>query len=296
MKVHYHYFPILLPILFPLCLWADDFPKNEKPITSYFALEEGKIAYTKSGSGKQNFILLPGIGDRKESYSDLVHLLKNDGNVYTFDLRGLGESDVSFTSYGPKETALDILSFIQKNNLQNVYIIANSMTAASAVYIQSKEKKRVLGMVLSGPFVRDKEPMSWVLKSMLQIAFRGPWGPSAWAKFYESLFPIQPPKDIEERKEKLKENLKEEGRMVALRSMLFAPKEECENELAHAKGNHIIIMGLKDPDFTNPEEETNWIRDTIGGKVYVYENGGHYTFVEEPNRFYSDIKSLWQKK
>lgn len=170
------------------------------------------------------------------------------------------------------------------------------MTAASAVYIQSKEKKRVLGLVLSGPFVRDNEPMSFALKSILQNMFRGPWGPSAWVKFYESLFPVQPPKDLEERKNRLRENLKQEGRMAAIRSMLFASKKECEDELNNAKGNHIIIMGAKDPDFDSPEQESNWIRDTIGGTVFLYENGGHYPFVEEPNRFYQNIQSLWQKK
>ncbi|TGL75585.1 alpha/beta hydrolase [Leptospira jelokensis] len=296
MKFLIRFFPILFLIGMPMILFAETNEFDEKLVTSFFQTKEGRIAYTKLGSGKKQFILLPGIGDRKESYLPLANLLAKEGTVYSFDLRGLGQSDVSFSSYGPKETALDVIHFIQKNNLENIYIIANSMTAASAVYIQANEKKRVLGLVLSGPFVRVKEPMSFGFKSMLQIMFRGPWGPSVWAKFYESLFPNQPPSDLEERKEKLKENLKEEGRMFALRSMLFASKKECEDELPNVKGNHIIIMGLKDPDFPSPEEEAYWIRDTIGGKVYLYENGGHYPFLEEPNRFYRDIQILWQKK
>lgn len=295
MKLNYHHFPFLMPILFPVLLFGESTPEP-KFVTQFFQTQEGKIAYSELGSGKNHFILLPGIGDRKESYSELAIQLAKDGKVYSFDLRGLGESDVNFSSYGPKETALDILSFIREKDLQNVYIIANSMTAASAVYIQSKENKRVLGLILSGPFVRDKEPLSFGLKSILQIAFRGPWGPSAWVKFYESLFPVLPPKDLEERKEKLKINLKEEGRMFAIRSMLFANKKECEDELLNIKGNHIIIMGLKDPDFSSPKEEALWIQDTIGGKVFLYENGGHYPFLEEPKRFYQDIQSLWQKK
>lgn len=296
MRSHYHMILLLVTIFFPLFLGADEIPKSQKQITSYFQTTEGKIAYYQLGSGKKNFILLPGIGDRKESYAELASLLSKDGNVYVFDLRGLGDSDINFNSYGPKETALDTLAFIREKNLKDVYIIANSMTAASAVYIQSKEKKRVLGLVLSGPFVRDNEPMSFALKSILQIMFRGPWGPSAWVKFYESLFPVQPPKDLEERKNRLRENLKQEGRMAAIRSMLFASKKECEDELNNAKGNHIIIMGAKDPDFDSPEREANWIRDTICGTVFLYENGGHYPFVEEPNRFYQNIQSLWQKK
>lgn len=296
MKATYHTIFIIFSFLFPYLIKGEDLKKEPSNQTSYFQTSEGRIAYLETGKGKRNLILLPGIGDRKESYAELAFLLEKDNTVYRFDLRGMGESDVSFSSYGPKETAEDILEFIREKDLKNVYIIANSMTAASAVYIRSKEKNRVHGLLLSGPFVRDKESLSFGMKTLIHLAFRGPWGPSAWASFYESLFPVHPPKDLKERSEKLKTNLTEEGRMAAVRSMMFAAKKECEEALPFASGNVIVVMGSKDPDFASPEEEAQWIAKTLDGSVKIYEDSGHYPFVEDPTRFSSDVKLLWQKK
>ncbi|MCW7493672.1 alpha/beta hydrolase [Leptospira sp. 2 VSF19] len=296
MKSIYHNLTLFFPFLFPCLFWMDGQLLGSPVSTSFFQREEGRIAFFKMGNGKRNLILLPGLGDRKESYFELSLLLAKENSVYSFDLRGLGESDVSFSSYGPKETAEDVLAFIREKDLQNVYIIANSMTAASAVYIRSKEKNRVHGLLLSGPFVRDKEPLSLGMKTLIHLAFRGPWGPSAWASFYESLFPVHPPKDIKERSEKLKMNLKEDGRMAAVRSMMFASKKECEMVLPLASGNVIVVMGTKDPDFDSPQEEADWIANTLNGSIKLYEDAGHYPFVEDPSRFSNDVQLLWQKK
>lgn len=296
MKTNYHKMILFFPFFFPYFLWGKDLTPELTTKTFYFQTNGGQVAYTKEGKGKLNIILLPGIGDRKESYIDLAKILAKENSVYRFDLRGLGESDSSFSSYGPKETAEDILAFIREKDLRDVYIIANSMTAASAVYIRSKEKTRVLGLALSGPFVRDKEPISFGMKALIHLAFRGPWGPSAWVSFYETLFPVHPPQDLKERSETLKMNLKEEGRMAAVRSMLLAPKTECEENLPQASGNVLVVMGSKDPDFDFPKEEAEWIANTLDGSVKIYEDVGHYPFVEEPSRFASDVKLLWQKK
>lgn len=148
---------------------------------------------------------------------------------------------------------------------------------------------------MSGPFVRDKADLSFGMKTLIHLAFRGPWGPSAWVSFYESLFPVHPPKDLKERSEKLKQNLSADGRMAAVRAMLFAPKKECEAALNIVRGNVIVVMGTKDPDFDSPEEEANWIGKTLGGEVEMYEGAGHYPFVEDPSRFSSDVQKLWQK-
>ncbi|MCG6145699.1 alpha/beta fold hydrolase [Leptospira bandrabouensis] len=296
MKNTYHKLTLFFPFIFPYLFLMDGQLFGSTTVTSFFQRDEGKIAYSKIGNGKRNLILLPGLGDRKESYFELSQILAKENSVYSFDLRGMGESDAIFSSYGPKETAEDILAFIKEKDLKNVYIIANSMTAASAVYIRSKEKNRVLGLLLSGPFVRDKGPLSLGMKALIHLAFRGPWGPSAWASFYESLFPVNPPKDLKERSEKLKMNLKEEGRMAAVRSMMFASKNECELALPLAFGNVIVVMGSKDTDFDSPKEEAEWIANTLMGSVKIYEDAGHYPFVEDPTRFSSDVQLLWQKK
>lgn len=268
---------------------------REKPKAELFQTSEGKVSYTVLGQGDRIFILLPGLGDLKENYEPLAKLLANNGKVYTFDLRGLGGSDVNFSGYGPKEVAEDIISFIEEKKIQSVYIIANSMTAASAIFIKSKLPERVSGLALSGPFVRDGEGTSLFMKAMIQIMFRGPWGPALWSSYYKSLYPEIKPPELQAHAENIKQNLKEEGRMGVVRSMIFASKKDCEEKLDYVNGNVIVVMGAKDPDFPDPESEAKWIAERTNGSYYIFEKSGHYPYRDEVERFYKTIQVLWQK-
>ncbi|MDF3822059.1 alpha/beta hydrolase [Leptospira sp. 96542] len=261
-----------------------------------FQSDGGQISYLKMGSGSKNFILLPGIGDLKENYLPLAKDLEKEGTVYLMDLRGLGGSDVSFSSYGPNETAADTIGFIQTNGLENVYIIANSMSAASAIIVKKKLPYQIKGLALSGPFVRDKELPSFGVKLAIQIGFRGFWGASAWTSYYESLYPKNKPQDLEIHLQNIKSNLQEEGRLIALRSMLFAPKKESEEAIAAIQGGVVVVMGALDPDFESPEEEAKWIAEKTKGSYFLFETSGHYPYREEPGRFLKAIEFLWQKK
>ncbi len=263
---------------------------------SYFAAKEGKISYFKIGSGVRNVILIPGIGDTKENYSELAEILSHNAVVYGMDLRGMGGSDVGFSSYGPEETGKDIVAFIRENKLTNVSIISNSMSAASAVYAASELPKEVEEIVLTGPFVREGEGLNWFMKLLINGMFRGPWGASAWKSYYQSLYPNFKPSDLESHSDFLKQNLKEEGRLSALRSMLFAEKKECESRIKSVKSKVLILMGSEDPDFPNPEEEAKWIASEMNASYVMYPGAGHYPYKEDPSKTADLVRQIWQKK
>ncbi|TGN14407.1 alpha/beta fold hydrolase [Leptospira ilyithenensis] len=261
-----------------------------------FPGKEGAIAYFKMGSGSRNVILVPGIGDTKENYLELAQILAKDVTVYGMDLRGMGGSDTSFSSYGPEETGKDIVRFIQENHLTHVTVISNSMSAASAVYSAAELPEQIEAIVLTGPFVRDGEGMGWFMKLVVSGMFRGPWGAGAWKSYYQSLYPKNKPADLEEHSEFIKSNLQEEGRLSALRSMLFAGKGNCEQRIGNVKSKVLVLMGTDDPDFENPEEEAIWIAKQTKADYVMFENAGHYPYKEDPKRTADLVKEIWQKK
>ncbi|BDA79561.1 hydrolase [Leptospira kobayashii] len=261
-----------------------------------FPGNEGAISYFKMGSGARNIILVPGIGDTKENYLELAQILAKDATVYGMDLRGMGGSDTGFSSYGPEETGKDIVRFIEENHLTRVTVISNSMSAASAVYSAAELPKQIEAIVLTGPFVRDGEGIGWFMKLIIGGMFRGPWGAGAWKSYYQSLYPKNKPVDLEEHSEFLKSNLKEEGRLSALRSMLFAGKGDCEKRIANVKSKVLVIMGTDDPDFEDPEKEAKWIAEQMKAEYVMFENAGHYPYKEDPERTAGLVKAIWQKK
>ena len=92
---------------------------------------QGRIAYEVSGSGPL-LVLVPGMGDLRTTYRSLVPPLVEAGyRVAAMDLRGHGDSDMTFASFGDAVTGQDVLSLIAELGGPAV-VVGNSMGAGAA--------------------------------------------------------------------------------------------------------------------------------------------------------------------
>src|ERR1700678_2545364 len=116
--------------------------------TTYLARPEGRIGYDIGGQGPL-VVLVPGMGDLRRAYRFLAPDLREAGyRVACTDLRGHGDSDPTFTSYGDEHTAGDIAALIA--DLGGPAVIAgNSMAAGSAVLTAAQHPELVSGLVLA---------------------------------------------------------------------------------------------------------------------------------------------------
>ena len=98
---------------------------------------EGSVAYEVAGAGPL-IVCVPGMGDLRASYRLLQpQLLAAGYQVAVMDLRGHGDSGVSFAEYGDEPTAGDIASLIAELGGPAV-IVGNSMAAVSAVLVAAR--------------------------------------------------------------------------------------------------------------------------------------------------------------
>jgi len=78
--------------------------------TSYLSCPEGRIGYDVAGDGAL-VVLVPGMGDLRAGYRFLAPGLRAAGyRVACTDLRGHGDSDATFTSYGDEGTVGDVIA------------------------------------------------------------------------------------------------------------------------------------------------------------------------------------------
>lgn len=271
-------------------------------------------------------ICLPSLGDLKEEYRFLIPLLVDDGyKVIAMDHRGLGKSDVGFSSYLPEDCGNDVIALIdellQSPNGEDVVIIGNSYAGASAVWVAAERPKLVRGIILLNAFVRD-HPMPCGMPTLLSILCNDYFGPSFWPYYHKTLYTIKPSPvlDLIDYCTQLKQNLTETGRMHAVKQQMFASKSRCTDRLHDISQTHtpvLAIFGDKDPDFKAPdgcEIEAKWIIDNaFGGKkataesiavngsgtgsdhvaYYVLvEGAGHYPHVECPTIVANHVKEF----
>ena len=241
----------------------------------------GPIAYDDQGSGRL-VVCVPGMGDLRQQYRFLTPFLLQAGyRVVTVDLRGQGESTVGGTDFSVAGVGADLAGLIASLGSGPALVIGQSMAAGAAVWLAAEHPELVTRLVLVGPFVRS-EPNFWS-NLLYTVLFGGFWGADAWAAYYASLYPTRQPEDFAAYRAALRSNLAQPGRMDALRAMLYASKGESERRLPKVAARTLVLMGTKDPDFSKPEVEAQWVAEKLRGTFVMIPGAGHYPHAEFPD-------------
>lgn len=245
------------------------------PDTSFLRCDEGRIAYQVEGRGPL-VVLVPGMGDLRSSYRYLAPTLIAAGySVASTDLRGHGDSDTSFTSYGDAATANDVISLITELGGPAV-VVGNSLAAGAAVIAGAERPDLVAGLVLVGPFVRNP-PTPPGMKTLFRLLTMPPWGAAVWKGYLSSLYAGAKPADFTEYRDQVVGRLRRPGYGMAFwRTVRQTDHAVAEARLADVVAPVLVMMGEQDPDFPDPGAEAAWIGETLQGKVVMVPEAGHY--------------------
>ncbi len=255
--------------------------KEHAMTTQFLNRPEGRIAYDSQGSGPV-VLCVPSLGDRRQEYRLLAPKLVASGyRVVTMDLRGMGESSVSWPDYSVVGVGADIVALARHLNAGPVTVVGTSLAAGAAVWAAAEDPEAVKGLVLVGAFVRDHGPL-WKAR-LMSLPFFNPWGPSLWANFYASLYPTSKPEDFDAYQAALRDNLAEPGRLKAFREMVSSSKAASEARLSQVKTPVLVVMGSKDPDFPDPAGEGRRIAASLDGELQIIPEAGHYPHAEMPD-------------
>lgn len=252
--------------------------------TRFLAVGEGRIAYDDTGGSGRLLLAIPGMGDLRSEYRALRPLLQQAGyRVVTMDIRGHGATTAQWNDYSAHAVGRDALALIEHLNAGPAVILGNSFAAGSALWAAHDAPAQVRAVVLLGPVVRDGQP-SWFARTVVALGFGGSWRVAFWLAFWNSLFPAQKPSDHAEAKAALAANLREPGRMDALRTMIGLSKADTAAIVARSRVPALVVMGTRDPDFPDPVAEARWLAGVLGTEPLIVEDAGHYPHLEMPQR------------
>lgn len=92
----------------------------------YFKSNKINIYYEKYGTEKQVILILPGWGNTRETFANIINYFKNKYTIYILDYPGFGKSKEIKNELTVHDYANLIKDFIQKNNIEKPIIIAHS--------------------------------------------------------------------------------------------------------------------------------------------------------------------------
>jgi len=250
--------------------------------THYLRLTDGTIAFDDQGQGPL-ILCMPAGGDLRSEYRYLAPQLTAAGyRVVTMDMRGQGESSADWPSYTDAALGSDMLALIKYLGAESAFIIGASKATGGALQASLQAPDIVCGLVLIGASVAA--PRSAFRTNLTTHLFLGPlWGRAVYSSFFPKLYPKARPADFEEHLGKVRAMLKEPGRLRALR-LLFSESSgatyACHSQV---QAPVLILMGSRDPDFKNPEQEARTLAERLPhATVQIFEGYGHHLHVEEP--------------
>jgi pimeloyl-ACP methyl ester carboxylesterase len=248
---------------------------------SYLDRPEGRIAYDVGGEGPL-VVLVPGMGDLRATYRFIAPTLREAGyRVAVTDLRGHGDSDTTFASYGDAATAGDVIALIEELGGPAV-VVGNSMAAGSAVLAAAERPELVSRLVLVGPFVRNGKTTA-IQRLILRAAMARPWAAASWKMYLPKLYAGRKPDDFDAYRAAAIASLRRPGYSKAFSLTTRTSHDEAEAALAGVSKPTLVVMGDRDPDFPDPKAEADWIAHALHGEALIVPEAGHYPQSQQPD-------------
>ena len=253
--------------------------------TQMLMRDGGRIAYDVAGSGPL-VVCAPGMGDIRQTFRHLVPELVLAGyRVATFDLRGHGESDTTFSSFDDPAEASDILALIEHLGEPTgaaAVVIGNSMGSAAGVIAAADRPELIDGLVLVGPFVRNP-PTPALIRWFLRAVTAPLWAAAVWKAYLPSLYAGRKPADQAEYAARANAAMKRRSYAAAFSKTTHTSHDPAERRLAEVSAPTLVVMGEQDPDFRSPTAEAAWIAEQLDATVVLVPEAGHYPQSQRPD-------------
>lgn len=243
----------------------------------FLTVPRGRLAYRVTGEGPL-VVLVHGMGDTHRTFRHLIPLLTGY-RVAALDVRGYGASSTGWP--GVAATGSDVLALIRHLG-GPATVVGHSIGCSSAVWAAASSPESVAGLGLIGTFSGDVPIKAWMrAASWLVSRHVGLWG-----LFVRSSYPTTRPADFAAYLAELKSNLRQPGRLAALRAQIALSLSGVENRYAEVTQPSLLVMGSKDADFPDTAADAARTAAKLGGpaEVRMIDGAGHYPHAEMPER------------
>lgn len=105
-----------------------------------FKYKDISIYYETYGNSKKSILILPGWGNNRSTFTNIINLLKDKYKIYIIDYPGFGNSPIPNRDLAIYDYSELIYSFIKSNKINNPIIIAHSFGGRIVSLLSNKIK------------------------------------------------------------------------------------------------------------------------------------------------------------
>lgn len=242
----------------------------------YFKYKDMKIYYEKTKTKKQNIIILPGWGDTRKTFTNIIESLKENNTIYILDYPSFGNSNKLTkikTIYDYKEL---IINFIKELDIENPIIIAHSFGGriTSLISNEINIKKIILIDVAGIKRINIKTKIKILTYKLL--------------KLLTNLFPKNKEKLRKKLLNKFSSSDYKELDQIMKQTFKNIIKINLKNNYKNIKQETLILWGEKDID--TPLKDAYKLNNIIkNSALIIFKNSSHYSYLENE---YQTIKIL----
>lgn len=107
-----------------------------------------QIHYEIYGNSKKSLLILPGWGNTRETFNNIINLLKDKYKIYIVDYPFFGDSPIPNKELNIYDYSELIYNFIKDNKINNPIIIAHSFGGRILSLLVSKYKLKISKLIL----------------------------------------------------------------------------------------------------------------------------------------------------
>ncbi len=229
------------------------------------------LSYKKYGDNKDTIVILPGWGETRNTFLDIINILKIDYTVYIVDYPGFGETEFPNYNLTMDDYTHLIINFFKELNIENPNIIAHSFGGRIAILLSAKYNIAIKNLILIDsagikPKMTLKKKFKLKLYKTLQsLANYLPKNIKFEVKTY--LFNKFSSSDYQSLDENMRETFKN---IVNL---------DLTNYLSSVKTNTLILWGEKDID--TPLKDGKLMHKKItNSELIIFPNCTHFCYLE----------------
>ncbi|MFI5936612.1 alpha/beta fold hydrolase [Actinoplanes sp. NPDC051494] len=261
-------------------------------MTEFLSVDGGRIAYEVTGEGPL-VVLAHGMGDSRDAYRFVAPRLVAAGyRVAATDLRGSGDSDMTFTGYTRTDIAGDLIALVRHLGGPAV-LVGHSISGGAVTIAAATAPELVSAIVELAPFTRKQAVnlgdlrIKRVRQGMTRLLGAAMLGSARqWLSYLDVSYPGVRPADWTAQLARIEAKLNEPGRMKVLQKMGQSTPADAGAHLGGVRCPALIVEGTLDPDWADPRAEGAAIVAAMPAGVadlVLVEGAGHYPHTQFPD-------------